>query len=233
MVSGTNIKTINNNSILGSGDLTISASKATSSSLGTVKPDNTTITVDSAGTISAVQDTMTMVVDEFTMAASGTTISLTSAPASKSLCWVNIANTDIVSSEWSLSGSTITLNTAIEAGMWGQVRYFTNVGGVTASSPLLNGIATVTSGALTLQASKKYYTATVAGNTTFTITAPSTSDAIEFYLHITHTSGTITFPSSVKWVSTPTFSTGKKHLIKMISVDGGSTYLAQLEGSFS
>ena len=206
--------------------------KATSSSLGLVKVDGSTITVDSAGTISAVQDTMTMVVDEFTMSSSGTQITLTNTPASKALCWVNICNTDIVSSEWSLSGNKITLSTAIPADTWGQVRYFTNVGSVTANSPLLKAKTSVSNGVLTLQASKKYYEVTVSGNTTFTITAPSTSDVIEFYLHITHTSGTITFPSSVKWASTPSFSTGKKHLIKMLSFDGGSTYLAQLEGSF-
>ena len=256
LVSGTNIKTVNGSSLLGTGDITIdslpaqagnsgkflgtngtaaswnSLPIASTSSTGVVKADGTTITVDSAGTISAVQDTMTMVVDEFTMAADGTTISLTNAPASKSLCWVNICNTDIVSSEWSLSGSTITLATSIPAGTWGQVRYFTNVGGVSATSPLLKTKASVSAGALTLQASKKFYEATVNGNTTFTITAPSTSDVIEFYLHITHTSGTITFPSSVKWASTPSFTAGKKHLIKMLSFDGGSTYLAQLEGSF-
>ena len=256
LVSGTNIKTVNGNSLLGTGDISIdslpaqagnsgkflgtngtaaswnSLPIASTSSTGVVKVDGTTITVDSAGTISAVQDTMTMVVDEFTMAADGTTITLTNAPASKSLCWVNICNTDIVSSEWSLSGSTITLATSIPAGTWGQVRYFTNVGGVSATSPLLKTKASVSAGALTLQASKKFYEATVNGNTTFTITAPSTSDVIEFYLHITHTSGTITFPSSVKWASTPSFTAGKKHLIKMLSFDGGSTYLAQLEGSF-
>lgn len=54
LVSGTNIKTINNTSILGSGNISITQpSIATTSTAGLVKPDGTTITIDSNGTISA------------------------------------------------------------------------------------------------------------------------------------------------------------------------------------
>lgn len=78
LVSGTNIKTINNNSILGSGDLTLDGLPsqtgqsgkflttdgtdaswgnlpvATASTVGVVKPDNASIRVDNDGTISAI-----------------------------------------------------------------------------------------------------------------------------------------------------------------------------------
>lgn len=60
LVSGTNIKTINGQSILGAGDITISGSGsggdvpiATTETAGKVKPDGTTITVTEDGTISA------------------------------------------------------------------------------------------------------------------------------------------------------------------------------------
>ena len=54
LVSGTNIKTINNSTILGSGDLTVSASlpTASTSTLGGVKVDGTTIDIDGNGVIS-------------------------------------------------------------------------------------------------------------------------------------------------------------------------------------
>lgn len=61
LVSGTNIKTINGQSILGAGDITISGGGsggdvpiATTETAGKVKPDGTTITVTEDGTISAV-----------------------------------------------------------------------------------------------------------------------------------------------------------------------------------
>lgn len=60
LVSGTNIKTINGQSILGEGDITISGGGgtgdvpiATTTTAGKVKPDGTTITVTEDGTISA------------------------------------------------------------------------------------------------------------------------------------------------------------------------------------
>ena len=82
LVSGTNIKTINNNSILGSGNLTLDGlptqtgqsgkflttdgtdaswgnlPTATASSLGLVQPDGVTITIDSNGIISAAPATV-------------------------------------------------------------------------------------------------------------------------------------------------------------------------------
>jgi hypothetical protein len=54
--SGQNIKTINGATILGAGDITLLAAipAATTSILGGVKVDGTTITIDGAGTITAV-----------------------------------------------------------------------------------------------------------------------------------------------------------------------------------
>jgi hypothetical protein len=54
--SGQNIKTINGTTLLGAGDITLLAAipAATTSILGGVKVDGTTITIDGAGTITAV-----------------------------------------------------------------------------------------------------------------------------------------------------------------------------------
>ena len=58
LVSGTTIKTINGTSVLGSGDIVVASSytlpPATPTTLGGVKVDGTTITVDGAGKITAV-----------------------------------------------------------------------------------------------------------------------------------------------------------------------------------
>ena len=59
LVSGTNIKTINGETILGKGDITVGGGTgnvpiATTTTAGKVKPDGTTITITDDGTISAV-----------------------------------------------------------------------------------------------------------------------------------------------------------------------------------
>jgi hypothetical protein len=60
LVSGTNIKTINNTSILGSGNISITQpSIATTSVAGLVKPDGTTVTITNDGTISASSSSIT------------------------------------------------------------------------------------------------------------------------------------------------------------------------------
>ena len=60
LVSGTNIKTINNTSILGSGNISITQpSIATTSTAGLVKPDGTTVIITNDGTISASSSSIT------------------------------------------------------------------------------------------------------------------------------------------------------------------------------
>ena len=72
-----------------------------------------------------------------------------------------------------------------------------------------------------------YFTKTISGNSTFTFTNPPASGTVgSFVLELTHTSGTVTFPSSVKFPedTAPTLSTGKTHLFVFVTDDGGSRY---------
>ena len=72
-----------------------------------------------------------------------------------------------------------------------------------------------------------YFTKTINGNTTFTFSAaPTSGTAASFTLELTHTSGTVAWPASVKWPkdTAPTLTTGKTHLFMFITDDGGSRY---------
>ena len=49
---------------------------------------------------------------------------------------------------------------------------------------------------------------------------------VYFTLELTHTSGTVTWPTEVKWPadSPPTLTTGKTHLFVFVTDDGGTRY---------
>jgi len=72
-----------------------------------------------------------------------------------------------------------------------------------------------------------YFTKTINGNSTFTFSNPSNSGvATSFTLELTHTSGTVTWPASVKFPAdtAPTLTTGKTHLFIFVTDDGGTRY---------
>lgn len=72
-----------------------------------------------------------------------------------------------------------------------------------------------------------YFTKTINGNSTFTFSNPPSSGTVgSFTLELTHTSGTVTWPSSVKFPAdtAPTLTTGKTHLFVFVTDDGGSRY---------
>tara|TARA_R100001510_G_scaffold15066_1_gene12392 strand:- start:2864 stop:3655 length:792 start_codon:yes stop_codon:yes gene_type:complete len=72
-----------------------------------------------------------------------------------------------------------------------------------------------------------YFTKTISGNSTFTFTNPPASGTVgSFVLELTHTSGTVTWPSSVKFPAdtAPTLTTGKTHLFFFVTDDGGTRY---------
>ena len=72
-----------------------------------------------------------------------------------------------------------------------------------------------------------YFTKTINGNSTFTFSNPANSGvASTFTLELTHTSGTVTWPSSVKFPAdtAPTLTTGKTHLFIFVTDDGGTRY---------
>ena len=76
-------------------------------------------------------------------------------------------------------------------------------------------------------ATGNYFTKTINGNSTFTFSNPSNSGvASTFTLELTHTSGTVTWPASVKFPAdtAPTLTAGKTHLFMFVTDDGGTRY---------
>jgi len=71
-----------------------------------------------------------------------------------------------------------------------------------------------------------YFTKTISANSTFTFSSPPASRAYAFALELTHTSGTITWPTSVKWPkdTAPTLTTGKTHIFIFVTDDGGTRW---------
>jgi hypothetical protein len=72
-----------------------------------------------------------------------------------------------------------------------------------------------------------YFTKTINGNSTFTFSNPPASGtAYAFTLELTHTSGTVTWPASVRWPTdtAPTLNTNKTHLFMFITDDGGTRW---------
>jgi hypothetical protein len=71
-----------------------------------------------------------------------------------------------------------------------------------------------------------YFTKTISSNSTFTFGSVPASRAYSFTLELTHTSGTVTWPTSVKWPgdTTPSLTTGKTHLFIFVTDDGGSRW---------
>ncbi len=111
--------------------------------------------------------------------------------------------------------------------------YYDNVKKIettSAGSKFTGGMAQVVSAVSATELNltfSNYFTKTISGNTTFTFANPAASGQVTaFTLELTHSSGTVTWPSSVKWNAdtAPTLTTGKTHLFMFVTDDGGSRY---------
>ncbi len=71
-----------------------------------------------------------------------------------------------------------------------------------------------------------YFTKTINGASTFTFDSVPASRSFAFALELTHTSGAITWPTSVKWPkdTPPTLTTGKTHIFIFVTDDGGTRW---------
>lgn len=71
-----------------------------------------------------------------------------------------------------------------------------------------------------------FFTKTISANSTFTFSNAPASKAYSFVLELTHTSGTVTWPASVRWPAdtAPTLTAGKTHLFVFVTDDGGTTW---------
>ena len=97
--------------------------------------------------------------------------------------------------------------------------------GVSVTGPYKENITAM--GALEVDCSQgNYFTKTIAGNSTFTFANVPTGCAYAFTLELTHSSGTVTWPASVKFPAdtAPTLTAGKTHLFMFITDDGGTRF---------
>tara|TARA_B100000073_G_C23531023_1_gene492002 strand:- start:101 stop:679 length:579 start_codon:yes stop_codon:yes gene_type:complete len=71
-----------------------------------------------------------------------------------------------------------------------------------------------------------YFTVSISTNSFFTFNNVPANRSYSFVIEITHTGGTISWPSSVKFPNdqAPTLNTSKTHLFCFISDDGGSRF---------
>ena len=73
-----------------------------------------------------------------------------------------------------------------------------------------------------------YFTDTINGNKTYTVSNVPSNRAYSFTLEVNNTSGTITWFSGVQWPggTAPTLTTGKTHLFMFVTDDNGSRWRA-------
>lgn len=72
-----------------------------------------------------------------------------------------------------------------------------------------------------------FFTKTINANSTFTFSNVPASRAFAFTLELVHTSGTVTWPATVRWPNNntaPTLTTGKVHLFTFVTDDGGTNW---------
>lgn len=71
-----------------------------------------------------------------------------------------------------------------------------------------------------------YFSKTINSSSTFTFSSAPASSAYSFVLRLVHTSGVVSWPSSVVWSknTAPTLTAGKTHLFTFLTDNGGSTW---------
>jgi hypothetical protein len=98
------------------------------------------------------------------------------------------------------------------------------------TAPYVNGSYrgnVVAVGALDIDCSAgNYFTKTINGASTFTVSNVPSSRSYGFTLELTHTSGAITWFGGVEWPAStaPTLTTGKTHLFMFVTDDGGTRW---------
>lgn len=71
-----------------------------------------------------------------------------------------------------------------------------------------------------------YFTKTISANSTFSFSNVPSGASYSLTLELTHTSGTVTWPASVKWPrdEPPILTTGKTHVFVLFTDDGGTRW---------
>lgn len=225
LVSGTNIRTVNGNSLLGSGNIAIDVG------VTTFNTRTGAITLTSSDVTSALGFTpynSTNPSGYITSSASitGSAATLTTA---RTLTIGNTGKTFNGSSDVSWSLAEIGAGDVTTAGT--QTLTNKTISGATYSGVVdVSGSARssiVAVAALNVDCSLgNFFTKTINANSTFTFSNAPASRAYSFVLELTHTSGTVTWPAAVRWPGTtaPTLTSGRTHLFVFVTDDGGTTW---------
>lgn len=109
----------------------------------------------------------------------------------------------------------------------GTQRFGVDVNGVDVNGNYVSNIVAMSANDIDCSAGN-YFTKTINGNTTFTFSNVPASRAFSLTLELTHTSGTVTWPASVKFpaATAPTLTAGKTHLFVLVTDDGGTKFRA-------
>lgn len=88
------------------------------------------------------------------------------------------------------------------------------------------GVALVGSDNIITCTSSNFFSKTVTANATFTFSSVPANRGYAFVFEVVHTSGTITWPTSVRWPgdTAPTLTTGKTHLFMFMTDDTGARW---------
>lgn len=80
-----------------------------------------------------------------------------------------------------------------------------------------------------------YFTKTINGNSTFTVSNVPAGKSYAFALELTHTSGTVTWFAGVQWPdnTAPVLTTGKVHLFVFHTDDGGATWRGAVNKNYA
>jgi hypothetical protein len=80
-----------------------------------------------------------------------------------------------------------------------------------------------------------FFTKTISANSTFTFSNAPSTRAYAFTLEVTHTSGTITWPTTVRWPNgtAPTLTTGRTHLFTFVTDDAGTNWRAASQVNYT
>lgn len=117
----------------------------------------------------------------------------------------------------SSSGTQTLVNKTVQSGVYS--------GTIDQTGSVRSGIVAVP--ALDIDCSQgNYFTKSISANSAFTFSNAPASRAFAFTLELTHTSGTVTWPTSLQWPNAiaPTLTAGKTHLFVFVTDDGGARW---------